>query len=71
MADGRREEKENEHYCCSNRRIVMVQLEARFCLLVRHLIKLLSKLEACDESEDGNDVSEQKIMERVCVTRQQ
>lgn len=49
----------------------MVQLEARFCLLVRHLIRLLSKSEAYDEPEDGNDVSEKKMMERVCVTGQQ
>lgn len=41
MVEGCGEEKENKYYCCCNRGIVMIQLKAGRCLLLRHLIGFL------------------------------
>lgn len=67
MIDGCREKKKNEHHCCGNRRIVMIQLETGIRLLLRHLAENLLKSEAHDGAKERTDVIKNNNNKRVCV----
>ena len=56
MIERCREEKENKNDCCCNRRIIVIELEAGLCLLLRHLIGSLLKLEAHGRWKERNDI---------------